>query len=163
MNSTSPLPELPAIGFLTAVTAPHREFLASFGKFVRPKTGEAVIEEGVAQSALYLILTGMLHVVVSGGERSLLVATLGAGDSLGEVNIFDPGSASASVIARSECLIWVITADELAAFFDADSEGAVELMQGLLRLAAQRIRAMNAKLIDSEEKASFHDFWKVSE
>ncbi|MEO8617099.1 MAG: cyclic nucleotide-binding domain-containing protein [Luteolibacter sp.] len=163
MNSSSPLPELPAIGFLTEVASPHREFLASFGKFVRPKTSEALIEEGTAQNCLYLILTGMLHVVVAAGERSLLVATLGAGDSLGEVNVFDPASASASVIARSECLIWRITGDELGAFFAADAEGGVELLQGLLRLAAKRIRTMNAKLVDSEEKASFHDFWKASE
>lgn len=162
MTSSSPLPELPAIGFLTEVTSCHREFLASFGNFVRPKNGEALIDEGTAQNCLYLILTGMLHVVVATGERSLLVATLGAGDSLGEVNVFDPASASASVIARSDCLIWRITADELGAFFAADAEGGVELMQGLLRLAAKRIRAMNAKLVESEEKASFHDFWKAS-
>ena len=162
MTSSSPLPELPVIGFLTEVTSSHREFLVSFGNFVRPKNGEALIDEGTAQNCLYLILTGMLHVVVATGERSLLVATLGAGDSLGEVNVFDPASASASVIARSDCLIWRITADELGAFFAADAEGGVELMQGLLRLAAKRIRAMNAKLVESEEKASFHDFWKAS-
>ena len=163
MNSSSPLPELPAVGFLNEVASSHREFLASFGRFVRPKNGETVIEEGAEQNCLYLILTGMLHVVVAAGERALLVATLGAGDSLGEVNIFDPASASASVIARSDCLIWRISGDELGAFFAADAEGGVELMHGLLRLAAKRIRAMNAKLVDSEEKASFHDFWKASE
>lgn len=163
MSTASPLPELPAFGFLAEVETSHREFLASFGKFVRPKNGEIVIEEGAAQNCLYLILSGMLHVVTAAGERMLLVATLGAGDSLGEVNIFDPASASASVIARSECLIWRITDDELRVFFAADSEGGVELMRGLLRLAAKRIRAMNAKLIDSEEKASFHDFWKSNE
>lgn len=163
MITSSPLPELPAIGFLTEVESSHREFLASFGEFIRPKDGEMVIEEGAAQNCLHLILSGMLHVVTAAGERSLLVATLGAGDSLGEVNVFDPASASASVIGRSACLIWRITGDELGAFFAADSEGGIELMQGLLRLAAKRIRAMNAKLVDSEEKASFHDFWKAGE
>lgn len=163
MNSSSPLPELPAFGFLTEVDSSHREFLTSFGKFIRPKNGEVVIEEGAAQNCLYLILSGTLHVVTSANERTLLVATLAAGDSLGEVNIFDPAKASASVIARSECLIWRITGDELKVFFSADPEGGVELMQGLLRLAAKRIRTMNAKLVDSEEKSSFHDFWKGNE
>ena len=163
MSSSSPLLELPAVGFLTEVESSHREFLASFGEFIRPKNGEIVIEEGAAQNCLHLILSGMLHVVTAAGERSLLVATLGAGDSIGEMNVFDPASASASVIARSECLVWRITGDELGAFFAADSQGGVELMQGLLRLASKRIRAMNAKLVTSEEKASFHDFWKASE
>lgn len=163
MSSSSPLPELPALGFLAEVDSSHRGFLASFGSFVRPKNGEAVIGEGTDQNCLYLILAGVLHVVVSAGERSLLVAVLGAGDSLGEVNVFDPASASASVIARSDCLIWRISGDELGAFFAADAEGGVQLMHGLLRLAAKRIRAMNEKLVDSEEKASFHDFWKAGE
>lgn len=163
MSSSSPLPELPAVGFLADVESSHREFLASFGKFIRPKKDEIVIEEGAAQNCLYLILSGMLHVVTTAGERVLLIATLGAGDSLGEVNVFDPASASASVIARSECLIWRITGQELGVFFAADQEGGIELMQGLLRLAAKRIRSMNAKLVDSEEKASFHDFWKAGE
>ena len=162
MNPSSPLPELPAFGFLAGVESSHREFLASFGEFVRPKNGEIVIAEGAAQNHLYLILSGMLHVVTTAGERLLLIATLGAGDSLGEVNVFDPASASASVMARSECLIWRITSDQLGVFFSADPEGGVELMQGLLRLAAKRIRAMNAKLVDSEEKSAFHDFWKGS-
>ncbi len=163
MSSSSPLLTLPAVGFLTELESSHREFLASFGEFVRPNSGDTVIEEGNVQNCLHLILSGMLHVVTTAGGRSLLVATLGAGDSLGEINVFDPGSASASVIARSECLIWRITSEELAAFFAADSEGGVKLTQGLLRIASKRIRAMNAKLVNSEEKASFHDFWKTSE
>lgn len=122
-----------------------------------------VIEEGAGQDCLHLILAGLLHVVVAAGERTHLVASLGAGDSLGEVNVFDPACASASVISRSDCLIWRISSEELQAFLAADAEGGVQLLQGLLRIAARRIRTMNEKLIDSEEKASFHDFWKAGE
>jgi CRP/FNR family cyclic AMP-dependent transcriptional regulator len=163
MNTSSPLPELPAIGFLAEMECPHREFLASYGKFIRPKLGEVIIGEGQAQGSLYLILAGTLHVVFTSGERPLLLASLGAGDSIGEVNLFDPAVASASVIARSECLIWVISGAEIASFFAADPEAAVEFMKGLLRLAGKRIRAMNVKLADSEQKAAFHGFWQADD
>jgi len=158
--SSSPLPELPAIGFLADMDPSHREFLASFGKFVRPHDGEELIGEGTPQPNLYLILSGMLHVVSHAGGRNLLVASLGAGDSLGEVNIFDPGKASASVIARSECLIWQISESELAGFFADDPVAGIEFMKGLLRLEGKRIRAMNAKLAESEEKSALHSFWR---
>lgn len=138
----------------------HRAFLASFGKFVRPGNGDTLIEEGMAQGSLYLILSGMLHVVSHAGGRNLLVASLGAGDSLGEVNIFDPATASASVLARSECLIWEITGDELKGFFEADPAAGIEFLKGLLRLEGKRIRAMNAKLAESEEKSALHSFWR---
>jgi len=163
MSLSSNPQELPAVGFLTDVGPTHREFLASFGEFIRPKNGEMLIFEGAVQKCLYFILSGTLHVVTTASGRTILIATLKAGDSLGEVNIFDPARASASVLARSECLIWRITDDELKAFFAADAEGGIELMQVLLRVAAKRIRAMNVKLVDSEEKASFHDFWKADE
>jgi CRP-like cAMP-binding protein len=159
MNS-SPLPELPAIGFLADMDSSHRAFLASFGKFIRPHDGETLIEEGSGQSNLCLILSGLLHVVSHAGGRNLLVATLGAGDSLGEVNVFDPGTASASVIARSECLIWVISEPELRGFFEDDPVAGIEFMKGLLRLEGKRIRTMNAKLAESEEKSAFHSFWR---
>jgi CRP/FNR family cyclic AMP-dependent transcriptional regulator len=158
--SSSPLTELPAIGFLADRDSSHREFLASFGKFVRPHDGDALIEEGKPQQNLYLILSGMLHVVSHAGGRNLLVASLGAGDSLGEVNIFDPGTASASVIARSECLIWQISKDELIGFFQDDPVAGIDFLKGLLRLEGKRIRAMNAKLADSEEKSALHSFWR---
>lgn len=160
MTSSSPLTELPAVGFLSEVDASHRAFLASFGSFVRPHAGEALIEEGKAQGNLYLILSGMLHVVAEAGGRNLLVAALGAGDSLGEVNIFDPATASASVIARSECLIWRVSGEELEGFFESDPVAGVAFMKGLLRLTGHRIRAMNSKLAESEEKSALHGFWK---
>jgi CRP-like cAMP-binding protein len=163
MSLSSSLPELPAVGFLAGMESSHRQFLAGFGEFIRPKNGEMVIFEGAVQNCLHFILSGTLHVVTAAGGRALLIASLSAGDSIGEVNVFDPARASASVLARSECLIWRITGDELKAFFAADKEGGIELMQVLLRVAAKRIRAMNAKLVDSEERASFHDFWKTDE
>ncbi len=163
MTTSSPFPELPAFGFLAEVDPSHREFLASFGSFIRPSNGEIFIAEGKQQIYLHLIISGMLHVTSAAGGRSILVATLGAGDSIGEVNVFDPATASASVIARSECLIWRISAAELAAFFSASPEGGIEFMRGLLRLAGKRLRAMNEKLADSEKRADFHDFWKADE
>ncbi len=138
----------------------HRAFLATFGSFVRPQAGEALIEEGTSQHNLYLILSGLLHVISTAGGRNILVAALGSGDSLGEVNIFDPALASASVIARSECLIWRISAEELEAFFDADPLVGVAFMKGLLRLEGKRIRTMNAKLAESEERSALHSFWR---
>lgn len=161
MSSSSPLPELPAIGFLVDVEASHRAFLASYGRFVRPISGEILIEEGKSQNSLYLVLSGMLHVVTHATERPILVAQLGAGDSLGEINIFDPASASATVIARSECLIWHLSAEELDSFFEADPVAGLSFTRGLLKVSSQRIRGLITKLADSQEIASIHSFWKA--
>jgi CRP-like cAMP-binding protein len=150
MNSaSSPLSELPAVGFLTDVPADHRAFLTGFGKFLRPHNGDILIAEGTNQESLSLVLEGTLHVVTSLTSHPMLLATVGAGDSLGEINLFDPAVASATVIARSECLIWSMTRGELEGLIDADPTAGLSVMRGLLRQLSKRIRQMNEKLSDA--------------
>jgi len=149
MNSgSSPLPELPAVGFLAEVPAEQRAFLTGFGKFYRPHNGDIFIAEGSPQESLSLILAGTLHIVSSLTSHPMLLATVSEGDSLGEINLFDAAAASATVIARSECLIWSVTRSELEGLVDADQGTGLNVMRGLLRQLSRRIRQMNEKLAD---------------
>ena len=158
-DSASPLPELPAVGFLSEVSAEHRAFLTGFGSFSRPSGGETFIQAGSSQDRLSLVLRGPLHVVADAGGRVLLLATVGEGDALGEINLFDPAAASASVVARGDCLIWSMTRGEMDALAAADPEAAMSVMRGLLRQLSSRVRRMNEKLAEAEQKASLHDLW----
>lgn len=155
----SPASELPAVGFLAAVSAEHRAFLACFGKFLRPHTGEVLIAEGDSQESLYLVLAGALHIVSSVDERPVLLAAFGEGDSIGEINLFDPATASATAVMRSEGLIWSLSRSELEAFLASDPEAGISVMRGLLQEVAKRIRSMNEKLVTAEQRASLHHFW----
>lgn len=160
MNQPSiPITELPAIGFLAEVSNEHRAFLACFGKFIRPQNGEVIIAEGDRQDSLYVIVAGTLHIVSSTADRQVLLATIGEGDSIGEINLFDPATASATAISRSSGLIWALSRAELEAFLDADPAAGVVVLRGLLRQVSKRIRSMNEKLATAEQRAEFHNFW----
>jgi CRP/FNR family transcriptional regulator, cyclic AMP receptor protein len=154
----SPESELPAVGFLTDVSPEYRAFLACFGRFLRPESGDVLIKQGDPQESLYMILSGILHIVAD-ADRQVLLATLGEGDSFGEINLFDPGTASASAVFRSSGLVWVLSRDELKSFLEADPVAGVSVLRGLLHQASSRIRRMNEKLADAEQRASFHHFW----
>lgn len=106
-----------------------------------------------------MILAGTLHIISESAERQVLLATLGEGDCFGEVNLFDPGTASATAVFRSSGLVWVLSRAELNAFLEADPAAGVAVLQGLLHQSATRIRHMNEKLADAEQRASFHHFW----
>ena len=160
-HPNTPASELPAIGFLADVSAEHRSFLACFGRFLRPESGDVLITEGERQEALYVILSGSLHIVSAATDREMLLATLGAGDSIGEINLFDPATASATAIFRSSGFVWALSREELDAFQDADPAAAVSVLRGLLRQVSKRIRSMNEKLATAEHKASFHNFWST--
>lgn len=159
--SIDPSVELPAKGFLSDVCSEHRSFLACFGKFLRLQNGETLIHEGDRQDALYVILSGNLHVVSSAQDRNVLLATFGEGESIGEINLFDPATASATAITRSPVMVWTVTRDELDAFIEADPIAGVAVLRGLLREVASRIRGMNKKLISAEQRASLHNFWNT--
>ena len=160
MNPTSsPLPELPDVGFLAEVPAEHRAFLTGFGRFLRFHRDDVVIAEGSPQQSLCMVLAGALHVVSTADERPILLATLGEGDSIGEINLFDPATASATVIARSDCLIWSITRSELEGLVDADVTIGLSVMKGLLGQLSRRLRHMNEKLATSERW--INDYWKT--
>ncbi len=162
MSDSSPLSEIPAIGYLSEVSLEHRQFLTSFGKFARPTDGEQIITQGEPQETLYLIIEGTLHVTSATDQRALLLASMGKGESLGEINLFDPAVASANVISRGDSLIWCLSRSELEGLFDADPEAGNSVMKGLLRQLSSRIRKMNEKLASSDEKSEFHDIWKSS-
>jgi CRP-like cAMP-binding protein len=157
--ASSPASELPSVGFLSDVPTEHREFLACFGKFLRPQSGDILIEEGDPQESLYLILSGTLHIVASANERPVLLAAFGEGDSIGEINLFDPATASATAVVRNAGLIWSLSREELEAFLAADPAAGISVMKGLLRMVAKRIRSMNEKLASVEQRASLHNFW----
>ncbi len=155
----SPAHELPAVGFLSEVSSEHRAFLACFGRFLRPEAGSRLIQAGDPQDSLYVVLSGSLHIVADVEERPVLLAAFAEGDSIGEINLFDPATASATAIVRSPGLIWVISRLELDGFLEADPAAGVSVLRGLLRQVARRIRNMNEKLATSEQRASLHNFW----
>ena len=124
--------QLPAFGILSGIPAEHRSFLACYGRYLRPREGDMVIVEGEPQDSLHVILSGKLHIVSgSSSDRPMLLASLGPGDSMGEINLFDPGTASASAIARSSALVWTLSRAELDAFLEADPLIGISVLRAL--------------------------------
>ena len=160
---STPQSELPALGFLADVSSEHRSFLACFGRFLRLNNGDTLITEGERQESLYVILSGTLHILASADERNVLLASLKEGDSIGEINLFDPATASATAVARSPSLVWALSRQELDAFQESDPAAAVSVLRGLLCQVSKRIRSMNEKLANAEQKSSMHNFWSTDE
>ena len=89
----------------------------------------------------------------------MLLGALGEGDSLGEVNLFDPATASATAVSRTPCLIWTLTRAEFEGFLAADPAAGLSVLKGLLQQFARRMRGLNEKVFSAEQRASLHQFW----
>jgi CRP-like cAMP-binding protein len=153
-------PEIPALGIVASLEDEDRRLLSNYGEFLPVQPGQFLIEEGHPQDSLYFVISGLLHVTASVGEGTRLIARIEAGESLGEINVFDPGVASASVVARSFSQVWRANRADIDAFVAAYPEAGNRLLGGLLACMSKRIRHMNEKLVTAELESALRSFWQ---
>ncbi len=109
---------------------------------------ETLISQGEDNNHLFLVLKGQLEVLqdVEGFKKK--VATLEAGDSIGEVSVFDPGPASATVRAIGEAEVWRITKESLDRLHSTNPKVAYRLVTRITTCLSKRLRLMNDKVVD---------------
>jgi CRP-like cAMP-binding protein len=99
----------------------------------------------------FFVISGELHAKRSVGGREILMGTIRQGESIGEVAIFDPGAATATVVAMTPAQIWKIDREALNEFFAAYPQAALRLAVSLASLLAIRLRSLASKLEDKIE------------
>lgn len=140
---------MPSLTPLLANFTPEElSLLSSFGDSRAYQTDEIVIRQGDENDHLYLVLKGKLDVFQDVEGMNKKVATLEAGDSLGEVSVFDPGPASATVCASSETEVWLITRQSLDRLHAASPKVAYRLLSRITTCLSKRLRLMNDKVVD---------------
>jgi CRP-like cAMP-binding protein len=153
-------PELPALGIVAGLESDDRRLLSDYGEFLPVHEGDVLIDEGSEQDSLLFLISGLLHVVTNREGNRVLLARVEPGESIGEVNLFDPGKASASVIAKAFSQVWKANRQDLDLFLEAYPEAAGRLLIGLLAEMARRLRNMNQKLASSELQTALQEFFR---
>lgn len=152
-------PELPAVGIVAEMETGDRALLSGYGEFLPAKAGQVLIQAGEDQDYLYLVISGLLHVSITVDGRQKLVARVEAGETLGEINVFDPGKASATVTSQEFSQIWKATRNDIDGFVKAYPMAGASLLSGIVTMMCRRIRNMNEKLADSESVDILSKFW----
>lgn len=144
---------------MTGLDDEDRRLLGDYGEFLPVQADQLLISEGNEQDSLYFIISGLLHVHTDTKEKRTLVARIASGETIGEVNLFDPAVASASVTAREFTQVWKANRSDLEAFMQGYPEASARLMIGILAEMSKRLRRMNEKLATREAEAAFQSFW----
>ena len=152
-------PELPAIGIVAEMEAEDRALLGNYGEFLPVQEGQTLIEAGNPQEHLYLVISGLLHVTIIIDGRPKLIARVEAGETLGEVNVFDPARASATVVAHDFTQVWRANRADIDLFVKAYPEAGNILLSGIITVMSRRLRNMNDKLADTESMELLGKFW----
>jgi len=152
-------PELPAVGIVADLEAGDRALLSGYGEFLPAQPGQKIIGAGEAQDCLYFVISGLLHVTIDVEGRAKLVARVESGETLGEVNVYDPKKASATVTAQEFSQIWKANRQDINDFVDAYPEAGAKLLEGIVTIMSRRIRNMNEMIADSEAADILGKFW----
>jgi CRP-like cAMP-binding protein len=98
--------------------------------------GDVVVEEGSTGTSFFVIAEGAATISVGGDMK----ATVGPGDSFGEMAVIDEDVRSASVVAATDLRLYFLTPWEFRPFVREQPEVAWKLLQSLSRRlrAAQR-------------------------
>jgi CRP-like cAMP-binding protein len=127
-------------------------YLASLWKLISvrevpPKA--RIIEEGLPVTELCIVTDGVVHVRRLAGKREILLNRLGPGDFFGEINLFDPGTATATVLAMKPTQLAVISHETLRAWFEVNPAAGYRVVSAFMREMARRFRQTNSRLANS--------------
>jgi CRP-like cAMP-binding protein len=159
MSQEFTTPELPALSLLAGMEYEDRALLSNYGEFLPVHPGQLIIEEGKPQDSLYFVISGVLHVHMQVDGRLTFIARIEAGETLGEVNVFDPAKASASVTAKEFSQIWRANRADIEAFVEAYPGPGSKLLAGIIACMSQRIRHMNERLAGHESLSEIERMW----
>ena len=120
------------------------------GRTRRFRAGEVLFSAGEKGDGFYLIETGRVQIsapVGTGDPR--LLATLGPGDSVGEMAVLDDAPRSATARAETDTEATHMSRDELLRLIEKQPRLALNL----IREFSNRMRALNTKYVDEVVQA----------
>ena len=96
--------------------------------------GSAVVTQDEPGDAMFLIMSGRVKVVMFGESgREVTLSLLRAGDSFGEMSLFDQGPRSAHCLAIEPTTLLVLSRDDLMKHMQAHPRTAINLVSEMAR------------------------------
>ena len=96
-------------------------------------TGQVVFHEGDAGDCLFLLLSGMMHVYVERGGKTISYATIHPGECFGEMALIDDTARSATVRAQTPSRCCALSKQDFLDIIQRDPHIALGVMQSLSR------------------------------
>lgn len=121
---------------------------------VQPR--ERIIEEGTEVKILYIVCSGVVHIRRLAQKREMLLGRLGVGGFFGEINLFDPGVATASIYAMKPTTLAFVDYETLRTFMATHPATGYKLVCAMMTEMARRFRLTSARLVNTA-------YWRSAE
>lgn len=128
------------------------EELLAFGKLLvvrEVKAGDRILEEGTVVKAFYIVCDGVMHVRRLAQKREMLLGRISVGGFFGEINLFDPGVATASIYAMKKGSLAFVDYDSLREFMAQNPAAGYKIVCAMMTETVRRLRATSARLVNT--------------
>jgi CRP-like cAMP-binding protein len=116
-------------------------------RLVSPK--ERIIEEGTPVKNFSIVTDGVVHIRRMANKREMLLGRLGPGGFFGEINLFDPGVATASIYAMKPTKIAYLDYESFHKFMEANPAVGYKIVSSMMTEMARRLRQTSARLVNT--------------
>ena len=125
------------------------DILAANMKFIELRKGDILFEEGEKGDYVCFVVDGILDVMKSTESGKRVVLTdLQKNRSIGEMAVIDDFPRSATVKARKNSTLVILTRQGFDAILKEHSEIGVKILKGLARLLSMNLRKTSSRLAD---------------
>ena len=135
---------LPRSGILAFMDDHAREQFDSYGCVVSTTAGQVLMREGEVNTMLYVVLAGTFQISSEANGNEVVLDTVGVGDCLGEVAIFNPDRASATVKSLQDGRLWTIDAPALQDFLYEWPDYGCAALLGIDIILSRRLKRANS-------------------
>jgi CRP-like cAMP-binding protein len=135
---------------LRDLTDSELEAFANLLTVQEKKNGERILEEGTPVNHFYIVCEGTVHVRRLAQTREMLLGRLGVGAFFGEINLFDPGTATASIYAmKTPTRLAVVDYDTLRDFLSSNPALGYKVVSSMMGEMSQRLRQTSTRLVNT--------------
>jgi CRP-like cAMP-binding protein len=110
---------------------------------------DQILEEGKPVKNFYIICDGVIHIRRLANKREMLLGRLGPGGFFGEINLFDPGLATASIYAMKPTRIAYLDHEAFHQFMQLNTVIGYKIVSSMMTEMSRRLRQTSARLVNT--------------
>jgi CRP-like cAMP-binding protein len=136
------------------LTPPEATALVSAGEVKTVRAGAMLFRAGSPADTVFFVLEGNLQVLLGVAPNSVVVATLGPGQLVGELELMTRSQRVATLLAVEETKVLALPSARLEKMLAGNEAVANKLVLAIARALARRLAAVNQRIIGKEKPAA---------
>jgi len=138
---------------LDGLSEGERTAVLTLGEPREVAKGAVLFLKDSAADGVWLLERGIVS-ILSGGDESIRLSTLGPGQFLGEMSLIDGKSRSATAQADSPVSALLLDKQAIAELTEQEPEAALKIMRNIAKYLSYRVRSSSALLAEETSEAT---------